>query len=141
MLCTGGQGLGACLPGCIGLSLALPDRKIVGICGDGAAMYSISALWSAAHHNAPVTYIILSNRAYHVLKTTLVGYYGAEKMRGRKFVRMDLTSPDLQFDRIAESTGVRGFHVENPSDLSKTLREALAHNAPSLLMSLLMLHL
>lgn len=129
---TGGQGLGACLPGCIGLQLARPDRKIVGICGDGAAMYSIQALWSAAHHNVPVTYIILNNRAYHVLKTTMIGFYGADKMRGRKFVEMNLTPPDLRFDRIAESMGVRGFRVETPNDLAKVLREALALGAPSL---------
>lgn len=129
---TSGPGLGSGLPGTIGAQLALPERKLVGIVSDGNAMYAITALWTAAHHQTPVTYIIVNNRAYHVLKTNLIQYYGAEKMRGRKFVGMDLTPPDLRFDRIAESMGVQAWHVEKIQDLPKILREAFAQNQPTL---------
>lgn len=50
----------------------------------------------------------------------------------RAFVGMDLTPPDLRFDHIAESMGVRGFQVERAADLRKVLREALVYSGPTL---------
>ena len=66
-----GGGIGPGLPGSLGAALARPDRKVVGICSDGAAMYSITALWTAAHHKIPVTYVMLSNGAYRILKLNI----------------------------------------------------------------------
>ncbi len=126
-----GGGIGPGLPGSLGAALARPDRKVVGICSDGAAMYSITALWTAAHHKIPVTYVMLSNGAYRILKLNMVEYLGAAA-RGRKFVELDLTNPDLRFDRMAESMGVRGRRVEKPEELGPALREAIAHDGPSL---------
>ena len=68
-------------------------------------MYSITALWTAAHHKIPVTYVMLGQRAYRILKLNMVEYLGAAA-RGRKFVEMDLTDPDLRFDKMAEAMGV-----------------------------------
>jgi thiamine pyrophosphate-dependent acetolactate synthase large subunit-like protein len=126
-----GGGIGPGLPGTLGAQLARPDRKLVGICSDGAAMYSITALWTAAHHRIPVTYVMLSNAAYRILKLNMVEYLG-QAARGRKFVAMDLTDPDLRFDRMAEAMGVPGRRVERPDELAPALREALAHAGPSL---------
>ena len=98
---------------------------------DGAAMYSISALWTAAHHKIPVTYVMLNNAAYRILKLNMVEYLGAAA-RGRRFVEMDLTDPELRFDRMAEAMGVQGRRVEDPKDLGPALREAIAHDGPSL---------
>jgi benzoylformate decarboxylase len=126
-----GGGIGPGLPGSLGAALARPDRKVVGVCSDGAAMYSISALWTAAHHRLPVTYVMLSNAAYRILKLNMVEYLGTAA-RGRKFVAMDLTDPDLRFDRMAESMGVPGRRVEKPEELGPALREAIAHDGPSL---------
>lgn len=127
-----GGGIGPGLPGTLGAALARPDRKVVGVCSDGAAMYSISALWTAAHHKIPVTYVMLNNAAYRILKLNMVEYLG-KGMRGREFVAMDLTDPELRFDRMAESMGVPGRRVENPDDLAPVLKEAMAHNGPSLI--------
>lgn len=126
-----GGGIGPGLPGSLGAALARPDRKVVGVCSDGAAMYSITALWTAAHHEIPVTYVMLNNASYRILKLNMVEYLGTA-MRGRQFVAMDLTDPELRFDRMAESMGVWGRRVEKPEDLAPTLKEALAHDGPSL---------
>jgi benzoylformate decarboxylase len=60
-------GLGFALPAAIGLRLARPDRPVVAIVGDGSSMYSIQALWSAAHYRAGVLFVILSNGGYAIM--------------------------------------------------------------------------
>lgn len=126
-----GGGIGPGLPGALGAALACPDRKVVGVCSDGAAMYSISALWTAAHHRVPVTYVMLNNASYRILKLNMVEYLG-QAVRGRQFVAMDLADPALRFDRMAEALGVPGRRVEHPDELPGALQEAIAHNGPSL---------
>ena len=127
-----GGGIGPGLPGALGVQLAEPARKVVGVCSDGAAMYSITALWTAAHHRIPVTFVMLNNAAYRILKLNMVEYLGPA-VRGRQFIGMDLTDPALRFDRMAESMGVPGHRVERPDELAPALREALAHTGPSLI--------
>lgn len=131
MIRVRGGGIGPGLPSTLGAQLASPGRPVVGICSDGAAMYSITALWTAAHHKLPVTYVMLNNAAYRILKLNMVEYLGAAA-RTRKFVAMDLTDPDLRFDRLAEAMGVHGRRVERPEELGPALREAVAHPGPSL---------
>jgi benzoylformate decarboxylase len=121
-----GGGIGPGLPGSLGAALARPDRKVVGICSDGAAMYSITALWTAAHHRIPVTYVMLSNRSYRILKLNMLDYLGPEAPV-REFVGMDLIDPELRFDRMAESMGVPAKRVERPEDLAPVLRAAIDH--------------
>ena len=64
----GGGGIGWGLPATIGVKLALPERPVVGLIGDGSAMYTCQALWTAAHDHVPVIFIILNNSSYRILK-------------------------------------------------------------------------
>lgn len=121
-----GGGIGPGLPGTLGAALARHDRKVVGICSDGAAMYSITALWTAAHHRIPVTYVMLSNRAYRILKLNMLEYLG-EAAKGRDFVAMDLTEPELRFDRLAQAMGVPAKRVERVEELPEAVQEAVGH--------------
>jgi benzoylformate decarboxylase len=61
----------------------------------------------------------------------MVEYLG-KAARGRQFVAMDPTDPELRFDRMVESMGVWGWRVEKPEDLAPTLKEAIARNVLSL---------
>ncbi len=127
-----GGGIGPGLPGALGAALARPDRRVVGVASDGAAMYSITALWTAAHHNIPVAFVMLSNRAYRILKLNMVDYLGPVG-KGREFVGMDLVDPELRFDRLAEAMGVPAKRVERLDDLAPALDEAISHqNGPFL---------
>jgi benzoylformate decarboxylase len=126
-----GGGIGPGLPGALGAQLARPDRKVVGVCSDGAAMYSITALWTAAHHRIPATFVMLNNASYRILKLNMVEYLGSA-VKGRKFVGMDLDDPPLRFDRLADAMGVPARRVDRPEELKATLREALAHDGPFL---------
>src|SRR5437763_8302035 len=62
-----GGGIGWGLPAAIGVKLALPHRPVVALVGDGSAMYTSQALWTAAHERIPVTFVILNNRSYRIL--------------------------------------------------------------------------
>ena len=74
------------------LKLAMPDRPVVGVVSDGAAMYTISALWTAAHHRIPVTWVICNNASYRILKLNVEATWATEPAN-REFVAMDLTDP------------------------------------------------
>lgn len=127
---TGG-GLGPGMPAPIGIKLARPDRPVVSVVGDGSALYTIQALWTAAHHKVPVTWVIANNASYRILKINMLEYLG-EGAAGRRFLAMDLTDPELDFSRIAAAFGVRGVRVEHPDEVGDAVREAQAAGEPRL---------
>lgn len=127
---TGG-GLGPGMPNPIGIQLARPDRPVLSIIGDGAALYTIQALWSAAHHKVPVTWVIANNASYRILKLNTLEYLG-EGAANRDFVAMDLVDPPLDFSHIAASFGVKGVRIEHPDQIGEAVREAQAADEPRL---------
>jgi benzoylformate decarboxylase len=96
--------------------------------GDGSAMYSIQALWTAAHLRRPITYVIANNRSYRILKERLQSF-----RRTDTFIGMDLRDPPLDFVAMARSMGVQARRVESPGDFEPALREAVASGEPRLL--------
>ena len=126
-----GGGIGPGMPGTAGLQLAMPDRTVVGVVADGSSMYTITTLWTAAHHRIPATWVVCDNGSYQILKQNVLDYLGPAA-KGRKFVEMDLHEPRLRFDLLAESMGVHGRRVEKPGDIRPALEEALASGAPAL---------
>jgi benzoylformate decarboxylase len=123
-----GGGIGFAMPGAIGISLALKSRPVVAIVGDGSAMYTIQALWSAAHLKLPITYVIANNGSYRILKERL-----RARQKDARFIGMDLRDPPLDFVAMAQSMGVAARRVERPDDIVPALREAMAAGAPRLL--------
>ncbi len=65
---TRGGSLGVGIPGAIGLKLAHPDKTVIGFTGDGGSMYTIQALWTAAHYNIGAKFVICNNQSYRLLK-------------------------------------------------------------------------
>jgi benzoylformate decarboxylase len=127
-----GGGIGPGLPGTLGVQLACPDRKVVGVCSDGAAMYSITALWTAAHHRIPAAFVMLNNGAYRILKLNMIEYLGAAEAAERGFTGMDLTDPPLRFDLLAQAMGVPALRAERPEELRPALEQAMGHDGPFL---------
>jgi benzoylformate decarboxylase len=127
-----GGGLGPGMPNPIGIKLARPDRPVLSVVGDGAALYTIQALWTAAHHKIPVTWVIANNAAYRILKLNMLEYLG-EGAAGRKFVAMDMTDPAVDFPAVAASFGVKGVRVEHPDEIGDAVREAQSANEPRLI--------
>jgi benzoylformate decarboxylase len=129
-----GGGIGQALPGAIGVKLAHPTRPVVALSGDGSAMYSIQALWTAAHHDLAVVFVILNNREYRILKHNMDAYrqrFGVQSER--PYTHMDLSRPDLSFVDMAHGMGVPGSRVTKPGDLGPAIAAALAAGGPYLL--------
>jgi benzoylformate decarboxylase len=129
-----GGGIGQALPGALGVKLAHPRRPVIALSGDGSAMYSIQALWTAAHHDLAVVFVILDNREYRILKHNMDAYRQRFGVRSeRPYVHMDLAKPDLSFVDIARGMGVGAQRVTKPSDFGPALASALASGGPFLL--------
>jgi benzoylformate decarboxylase len=129
-----GGGIGQALPGALGVKLAHPGRPVVAVSGDGSAMYSIQALWTAAHHDLAVVFVILNNREYRILKHNMDTYrqrFGAKPERG--YPNMDLVAPDLGFVDLARGMGVDGARVTAPGELRAALDKAIGAGHPFLL--------
>ncbi len=129
-----GGGIGQALPGALGVKLAHPDRPVIAVSGDGSAMYSIQALWTAAHHHLAVVFAILNNGEYRILKHNMDTYrqrFGVKS--DRPYLHMDLRLPDLGFVDLARGMGVQGEHVTAPGDLRPALNRAFSAKAPYLL--------
>jgi benzoylformate decarboxylase len=104
--CRGG-GLGWGMPAACGVSLGAGRAPVLCVVGDGSAMYSAQALWTAAHEQLPVLFAVVNNRQYLILKGYLRGMEG-ESARSGRFVGMDLVDPPVDFVALATSMGGPG---------------------------------
>ncbi|MDQ3944819.1 MAG: thiamine pyrophosphate-dependent enzyme, partial [Actinomycetota bacterium] len=129
--CRGG-GLGWGVPAALGVKLAQPERPVLCIAGDGSAMYTIQALWTAAHARIPVVVAVVNNRQYAILKLNLAAS-GGRSAAEETFVGMDLDSPPIDYVGLARSMGVEAHLVEKPDDVIDATRAAFAAGAPVLL--------
>ncbi len=113
--CASG-GLGHGLPAAVGVALARPEDRVIGLLGDGSSLYAIQALWSAAQLGLRMAFIIVRNGRYEALHEF-----------GRHFALKDLQGtqlPAIDFCAIAEAQGVRASRVTRVQDLDAALREA-----------------
>jgi benzoylformate decarboxylase len=127
-----GGGIGWGLPAAIGAKLALPGRPVVGLIGDGSAMYTCQALWTAARERLAVVLVILNNGAYRILKQRIHAMKGLAAQHDR-YIGMDLEDPRIDFVALARSLGVDAERVEKTAEVGPALGRALARGGPTLL--------
>ena len=125
-----GPSIGQGMPLAIGVKLALPEREVIALVGDGSAIWSCQSLWTAVHYHVAVKFIILHNASYRLVKINKIRQMG-ERVRGR-FLGLDVGTPSIDFCRLAEAMGVRGQKVKRPEDLNRTLKAALGSTEPEL---------
>ena len=126
-MASGGLGFG--LPAAVGIALARPNERVIGLVGDGSAMYSIQALWSAAQLKLPMTFAILNNRRYAALQefAPTFGFADGATLQGT-----DLRG--LDFVAMAKGMGiVDAVRVERPDALRDAIESALRSSVPALL--------
>lgn len=125
-LASGGLGFG--MGGAVGAALARPGTPVVAVIGDGSAMYAIQALWTAAHLKLPVTFVIVNNKAYRIIKERMVAMRQSDR-----FLGMDLANPNLNFVSIADGMGVQAIKITALAELGQALRSATGRPGPTLL--------
>ena len=127
-----GGGIGWGLPAAIGVKLALPDRPVVALIGDGSAMYTIQGLWTAARENLRMVFVIINNYSYRVLKQRTNAMRGLAAQTDN-YVAMDLDKPRVDFVSMARGLGLTAHKASTLSDLSDLLEQALAKDGPTLI--------
>jgi benzoylformate decarboxylase len=125
-LAAGGIGWG--VPAAVGVALAQPPRPVLCYSGDGSAMYTIQALWTAAHLKLPITYVIANNGGYRILKQRLKAFHGNDEPIG-----MDLVDPKVDFVGLAKAMGMAAERIAEPEALAPALQRAFASPGPKLL--------
>jgi benzoylformate decarboxylase len=125
-LASGGIGWG--LPASVGVSLANPDRPVVCYSGDGSAMYSIQALWTAAHHKLPLTVVIANNGGYRIIKQRLLAFHQSDH-----FVGMDFVDPSVDFVGLAKALGFAAIRITEPKDVAPALMSSFAQPGAKLI--------
>lgn len=116
--------LGFPFAGAVGYALARPDRRTVAVVGEGSAQYTLHALWTAAQHNLPVTFVIPDNSGYVSLKISIV-----EQQAWRS--GWDLSGVDVA--ALASGFGCPAERIESPTQLRESLKRAFASDGPALL--------
>ena len=126
-----GWGMGAGL----GAKLAHPDRPVVTVLGDGSAMMTVQALWTAAAYKIPVVYLVCNNASYRVLKVNLRHYFRevlGQSDKPSKYIGMDFPRP-FDLAAIARGMGVAAERIEDPQAIGPAVARALDSGAPALL--------
>src|SRR6476660_6212736 len=100
-----GGGLGFGLAAGIGVQLAQPDRPVVCVLGEGSAQYAITGFWTAAAYDVPVTFLVLRNSEYAILKW----FAALEQVTGAP----GLDLPALEVAKVAEAYGVSSTQVSS----------------------------
>jgi benzoylformate decarboxylase len=123
--------LGCSMPAAVGAALATRGW-VASLVGDGGAMYSPQALWSAAHYKARTIFIVFNNRRYGVLQNVAKSLGYANAKAGR-FVGMDVADPAIDFQALATAMGVPAERAQDRGAIGAAVGRALERDGPSLI--------
>ncbi|WOH83162.1 benzoylformate decarboxylase [Bradyrhizobium sp. BEA-2-5] len=118
-------GLGYSLPAAVGMALGKPSSRTVCLIGDGSAMYSIQALWTAAQRKLPLTVVVINNSGYGAMRSF------SQVMQVRNVPGLDL--PGIDFVKLAEGMGCDALRVTKSAELASAYTRALSHQGTSLI--------
>jgi benzoylformate decarboxylase len=131
---TRGGSLGVGIPGALGIKLAAPDQTVIGFTGDGGGMYTIQALWTAAHYNIGAKFVICNNHSYRLLELNIDQYWKERQIPKHNYPQsFSIRNPNLDFVKIAEGHSVPAVRVENPGEIKSAITKMLTTEGPFLL--------
>ena len=128
-----GGGIGWGLPAAIGVKIALPDRPVVGLIGDGSAMYTCQALWTAARYKIGVVFVILNNTLLPHPQAAPARACAAMRRRLDRYVGMELNDPAVDFVGLARSLGVAAERATTVHEATDLIAKALGGTSPMLI--------
>jgi acetolactate synthase-1/2/3 large subunit len=126
-----GAAIGIGLPLATGAAIGAPGRRVLSLEADGAAMYTLQALWTQARERLDVTTVILANRKYAILLGELANLGVRPGAISQSM--MDLGNPELNWTSIANGMGVEAARAENCERLAELLRQSLRRSGPFLI--------
>ncbi|MBE2268854.1 MAG: thiamine pyrophosphate-binding protein [Anaerolinea sp.] len=131
---TRGGSLGVGIPGALGLKLAMPDKTVIGFTGDGGSMYTIQALWTAAHYKIGAKFVICNNQSYRLLKDNILQYWREQVGDPvHEFPSgFDLKDPVIDFAGLSRSMGVPAVCVDRPENVEAAVKQMLETPGPFL---------
>ena len=120
-----GGGLGFGLGSSVGIQLADRDRPVVCVLGEGSVQYAVVSFWTAVAYDIPVTFLVLRNEEYAILKW----FADIEQVTGSP----GLDLPALESAKIAQGYGVESTMVKTADEVQAALKEAIADPRPRLI--------
>jgi acetolactate synthase-1/2/3 large subunit len=114
----------------IGAKLGAPERKVVGLVGDGGLMSVVGALTTAVELDIPVVWVLFNNFCFSTIRSVGATYF--KNTYGTEFTRPDGTPYNPDFQLLAKSFGLKSYLVEDPNNVVPVMTEALALNEPCL---------
>ena len=127
-----GGALGWGMPAAVGCSLGLGRQPVVSLVGDGAALYSPQAMWTAAHETLPVTFVVMNNREYNVLKNFMKAQANYLSTRSNHYIAMDIVEPAIDYLAMAKSMGLPARRVERAADVAGAIEAGIASGQANL---------
>jgi len=131
-----GQSIGGGIGATMGTQCANPDRPVFGVIGDGSAMMTIQGLWTAANDDIPCVFVICNNGMYRILRTNFNIYQkdvlGLSETSGENLLYSEFATP-FDMAAIANSMGVHGERIIDPSEIKPAVDRAVASGKPALL--------
>jgi benzoylformate decarboxylase len=122
---TEGRALGWGVGASAGVKLALPDRQVISIQGDGGFLFGqTDSLWTMSRYDIPVMTVIANNRSYEETRWQIFNRNGRAGQANRDYVSY-LGDPDVDFTRLASAYNIPGAVVSNTDELGPAIREGL----------------
>ena len=128
---TGGS-IGQGLPLATGAAIAVPERPVICLHGDGGAMYTVQSLWTQAREGLNITNVIFSNKAYAILQVELERV-GALETGDRAKSMFSLDNPEINWVSLSKSMGVPANRTTTVEQFSKAFSDGLNSEGPSLI--------
>jgi acetolactate synthase-1/2/3 large subunit len=123
--------MGFAPPAAIGAKLGAPDRKVICLVGDGGLLSVVGALTTAVELGVPVVWIVFNNFCFSTIRTVGATYF--QNSTGTEFTKPDGTPYNPDFPLLAKAFGIEAGYVEEPAEIRKALKAALAAAGPYLL--------
>jgi acetolactate synthase-1/2/3 large subunit len=133
-LCLTGGAIGSGMPQAVGAAMACPDRQVFALCGDGAAAYTLQALWTQAREQQNVINVVFANHSYLVLNVELARV-GAGDPGPAAQQMLSLDNPKMDWVKLAEGFGVPARRAATAGEFDAALQAAIAAGGPQLIVA------
>ena len=129
MLALTGGAIGIGLPLAIGAAVAAPDRKVLSLNGDGAAMYTVQALWTMARENLDITVVVFANHTYRILNIEMQRTGAGEAGPSAKKL-LDLGDPKIDWVPLARGLGLPAVSCTTAEQFERAFEGAMGQRGP-----------